>query len=343
MTSLVTEQLSLRQRFADFLAADLQLVNEVLCEQLRSSHRLVSDLSDHVGRFRGKQIRPGLLMLFRRLTQIGSQSVRMPALNAVRLAAAVEMIHTATLVHDDLIDQSDLRRHMATVHSRWDSQTAVLMGDYLFSRAFHLAASTGDAVACQLIGRATDRTCVGELLQKHVRRPDESLTSAQLQSAEVDYFRVIRGKTGCLFGLSCLLGTRSATSSRVLELAAHRYGVRLGMAFQISDDVLDLSQSCQTTGKDARNDLENGRLTLPLIRAFRAASLEERKELAAAVEQNDPLIAELPAMKRGIDSAAATALELGRRAVRDLQRFGETPERGLLEEVSLWAAGQRTA
>ena len=140
MTSLATEQPSLRQRFAEFLSADLQAVNQVLDEQLQSAHRLVSDLSDHVWRCRGKQIRPGLLMLFRRLMlplnvdQISSFE------NAGRLAAAVEMIHMATLVHDDLIDQSDMRRHMATVHSRWDAETAVLMGDYLFSRAFHLSA-----------------------------------------------------------------------------------------------------------------------------------------------------------------------------------------------------------
>ena len=343
MTSLATEQPSLRQRFAEFLSADLQAVNQVLDEQLQSAHRLVSDLSDHVGRCRGKQIRPGLLMLFRRLMLPLKVDQTSSFENAVRLAAAVEMIHMATLVHDDLIDQSDMRRHMATVHSRWDAETAVLMGDYLFSRAFHLSASTGDAQACQLIGRATDHTCVGELLQKHVQQPDETMTGVQLAAAELDYFRVIRGKTGCLFGLSCLLGTRNVISDSVLERAAHRFGLRLGMAFQISDDVLDLSQSRQTTGKDVRNDLENGRFTLPLIRALRLADSAETRSLLSAVSENDPDIGNIPAMKRGIESAANTSLQLGRRAVRDLGLFVDSPERRLLEEVSLWAAGQRSS
>ena len=153
----------LKSELMKHLSADLAGVNGILKAKLRSSSDFVSDITEHVSRFQGKQIRPILVMLFERAIS-GSSSV-----TGRTLAAAVEMIHTATLVHDDVIDEAETRRHVATVHRRWNTETSVLLGDYLFSKSFHLAASTGDAEACRLIGLATDRTCEGELNQTAAR------------------------------------------------------------------------------------------------------------------------------------------------------------------------------
>ncbi len=161
MTTVVENRDELKQRIQQLLAADLVAVNALLSRQFRNPNMFVQDVASHVSRFQGKQIRPILTLL--------SAEVFAPAAaardNVHRLAAVVEMIHTATLVHDDVIDDASLRRHVSTVHRRWNTETSVLFGDYLFSKAFHLAATTGDAEACRLIGLATDRTCEGELNQ----------------------------------------------------------------------------------------------------------------------------------------------------------------------------------
>ncbi|MEZ6063007.1 MAG: polyprenyl synthetase family protein [Planctomycetaceae bacterium] len=322
----------LKSMLQQHLGNDLHSVNQILNSRLRSSSGFVNDVTEHVSRFRGKQIRPMLLLLTHRMLNGDDRA------SAAVLAAVVEMIHTATLVHDDVIDDADTRRHLATVHRRWNTETSVLLGDYLFSKAFHLAASTGDAEACRLIGLATDKTCEGELNQ----------TAARLDrsTSEFDYFRIIRDKTGQLFALSCLLGARTAKATESQQRAAGKFGLRLGLAFQIADDVLDLSESHSSTGKDEGNDLQNGRLTLPLLRSLQLADPEEREELLSLIFQH-PISAvddlrNRGVVQRGIESASATAAELCRRAVRSLVRFPESADRELLSAIAMFA-GQRQA
>lgn len=319
----------LKRELTQCLGADLVQVNLVLQRKLKSSSEFVTDVTDHVSRFRGKQVRPMLALLFERLSA-GQASQK-----GHTLAAAVEMIHMATLVHDDVIDEAETRRHVATVHQRWDTETSVLLGDYLFSKAFHLAASSGDAEACRLIGLATDRTCEGELNQVAAR--------SNRATTELDYFRIIRDKTGQLFGLSCLLGARSANASIERQNAARRFGVRLGLAFQIADDLLDLTGDEASTGKDVGNDLQNGRLTLPILRALKFATKTEQERImraigGATVEAN---LVEMPCIRQGIESAAATAEELVRRAIKDLERFGSGREQQLLESLALFAVARK--
>lgn len=324
---------ALKSRLASHLSIDLEAVNGILGDRLSSSSGFVNDVTRHVSRFRGKQIRPMLLLLTHRALAGGCSP------DAVTLAAVVEMIHTATLVHDDVIDDSDTRRHLATVHRRWNTETSVLLGDYLFSKAFHLAASTGDAEACRLIGLATDKTCEGELNQ----------TAARLDrsTSELDYFRIIRDKTGQLFGLSCLLGARSAGASPGQQRRARLFGLRLGLAFQIADDVLDLTESQSCTGKDAGNDVQNGRLTLPLLRAVALSEPAEQELLQSLIfaGNNDCPADQLqsrPSVRRGLASASATATNLCRRAVHQLRTFPESADRRLLSEIATFA-GQRNA
>ena len=248
----------LKSQLAEFLRDDLQEVNQILVGHMRSSSEFVTDVLGHVANYKGKQIRPTLLLLIHRLWNPDATR------ESKMLAAAMEMIHTATLVHDDVIDDAETRRHVATVHRRWNTETSVLLGDYLFSKAFHLTAATGDAEACRLIGIATDRTCEGELNQSAAR--------SNRNLSEIDYFRIIRDKTGQLFAVSCQLGARSAGASSAQQSAARRFGMRLGLAFQIADDVLDVTGDATSTGKDGQNDLDNGRTTLPLLRALQLAS-----------------------------------------------------------------------
>ena len=229
---------------------DLARVDEVLRGELQSRYPFVNSLVDHVACYQGKRLRPALLLLVAQATG----TVRSEHLV---LAAVVEMIHTATLVHDDVLDQAVVRRHKATVNAEWGTETSVLLGDYLFTHAFHLAASLQSTLACRLIGHATNIVCEGELHQIHQR--------GFFELGEQEYFDIIEGKTAELCAISCQLGAHFAGAPAAVESALERYGRNLGMAFQIADDLLDLLGEEQNTGKSLGTDVEQQKLTLPLI------------------------------------------------------------------------------
>jgi octaprenyl-diphosphate synthase len=171
------------------------------------------------------------------------------------------MIHTATLVHDDVLDEAVIRRHAASVNSEWGNETAVLLGDYLFTHAFHLAASLDSTRACRWIGQATNKVCEGEMRQVHQR--------GNLDLDEEDYLAIIEGKTAELTAVSCRLGAVYADAPESTVAALDRYGRNLGIAFQIADDVLDIWGEERVTGKSLGTDLEKQKLTLPLIYLLR--------------------------------------------------------------------------
>src|SRR5436309_12027933 len=231
------------------IAPDLQEVERILALALRNRHPRVAQVVDHVRHYRGKRLRPVLLLLTARACG------RVTPAHHV-LGAVVEMIHTATLVHDDVLDGAAVRRRVGTVNALWGTQTSVLLGDYLFTHAFHLA-STVDVTACRLIGEATDRVCEGELCQV--------LQRGNLELSEEEYFDVIDGKTAELTACCCVLGAHYAGASAEVVEALGRYGRYVGQAFQIADDLLDLVGEEDAAGKSLGTDLEQGKLTLPLI------------------------------------------------------------------------------
>ncbi len=329
MSVVVANRDELKQRIQQLLATDLVSVNALLNRQFRNPNMFVHDVAQHVGRFQGKQIRPILTLLSAQLFCPDSAARD----NVHRLAAVVEMIHTATLVHDDVIDDASLRRHVSTVHRRWNTETSVLFGDYLFSKAFHLAATTGDAEACRLIGLATDRTCEGELNQIAAR--------LEQSMSERDYFRVIGGKTGHLFAVSCLLGSRTAGGSIAHQAQLKQFGMRIGLAFQIADDVLDLTETTEKTGKDASNDLSNHRLTLPLIRALRLGTDHEQQRLHDLLTSSDAddqaRLLDERIVRRGVESAQSTAEHFVRRALRNLESLPPCPAREILAGIAQFA------
>jgi octaprenyl-diphosphate synthase len=289
---LVREHASLYQTVAKELAqVDLRLARE-----LRGRHPFVTALVDHVWGYRGKRLRPMLLLL-------SAKAVGEVCEEHLVLAAVVEMIHTATLVHDDVLDQAVVRRHRATVNAEWGTESSVLLGDYLFTHAFHLAASLGSTLACRLIGRATNLVCEGELHQIHQR--------GNLQLDEPEYFEIIQGKTAELCAVSCQLGAHYAGASPSLEQAMVRYGHNLGMAFQISDDLLDLLGEEQSTGKSLGTDVDQQKLTLPLIWLLRHGSPVMVREVEQILGSSDvhkrerlrPLLEESDAFRYAQDQA----------------------------------------
>lgn len=329
MSAVVSNREELKHQIHRLLGEDLRAVHGILEQQFRNPNVFVGDVAQHVSRFQGKRIRPILTLLSARAVDASQRASE----TAHRLAAVVEMIHTATLVHDDVIDDADLRRHVSTVHRRWNTETSVLFGDYLFSKAFHLAATTGDAEACRLIGHATNRTCEGEL--------NQIATRLEQSVSERDYFRVVHGKTGQLFAVSTLLGARASRADRHQQQQLKLFGARLGTAFQIADDVLDLTESTEKTGKDSANDLSNHRLTLPLIRALRLSSAAERNRLrdllfSSEAADHAKLRGE-PAVRRGLESAQATARRFADRALRCLAGFPPSEPRSALEAIAAFS------
>jgi octaprenyl-diphosphate synthase len=238
------------------IAAELAEAERIFTAELGSRYRFVQQMVEHCADFRGKRLRPALVLLTARAC--GLTTPAHPV-----LAAVVEMIHTATLVHDDILDEAMVRRHAATVNAEWGNETAVLLGDYLFTHAFHLAASLETTQACRWIGRATNLVCEGEMQQVHNR--------GNLDIDEAAYFEIIRGKTAELTAVSCRLGAHYAGAGEETVWALEGYGRDLGVAFQIADDVLDLWGEERTTGKTLGTDLEKQKLTLPVIRLLSTA------------------------------------------------------------------------
>jgi len=246
------------------VARHLERVERVFEEALASARPSVNRLIDRLENYRGKRLRPGLLLLTAQACgEVGSAHHV--------LGAVVEMIHTATLVHDDVLDEADIRRHAATVNAECGNQNSILLGDYLFTHAFHLSSTLDDVRACRLIGEATNRVCEGEL-QQGVERGNLRLDEAQ-------YLDMIDAKTAELTACCCRLGAlyAGAQASIVEKLAV--YGRSLGIAFQIADDVLDLVGEESVTGKSLGSDLEQQKLTLPLIRLFQNGSSEQSGRL----------------------------------------------------------------
>jgi octaprenyl-diphosphate synthase len=238
------------------------------------------------------------------------------------------MIHTATLVHDDVLDEAAVRRHVSTVNARWGNQTSILLGDYLFTHAFHLASSV-DARACRLIGAATNRVCEGEL-QQGIERGNLALTEEQ-------YLDMIDGKTAELTSCCCRLGALySGAGAEVVEALA-RYGRFLGLAFQIADDLLDLVGEERTTGKSLGTDVEQQKLTLPLIRLLAEAPAEAgrlRQLLQSPGNHKREALRPYLAAGGALQYARKRALEFAERAQAELACLPSTPSRAVLATLA---------
>ena len=253
------------------VAPELELVEQLLEDELTCGHGPTDDIVTYLVRSGGKRLRPALVLLSARASG-GLRACH------VALAGTVEMIHLAALVHDDVLDQAELRHHRPAVRTRWSNDTAVLVGDYIFARAFRLVDRQRSPLANRLVAEAVDVICRGELRQT-LRRGD-------LDLAEQDYLSMIAAKTAELCGLSCRLGAEFAGAPPAHVQSLEAYGKALGIAFQVTDDLLDITGSEQRMGKTLGSDLRRQRPTLPLIRMVAQASAIERGDIEARLNRN---------------------------------------------------------
>lgn len=312
----------LLQRTQSLIGDALQAVEATYAAELASRNPYIRDIYQHSNRFRGKRLRPILCLL---AAKACGSIVREHEI----LGAVIEMIHTATLVHDDVLDDADVRRHVATVNVRWNNQTSVLYGDFLFTHAFHLCAQTGSADACRIIGHATNRVCEGELTQIRNR--------GNLALTEDEYFAIIDGKTAELCAVACSLGGKFADADELQISQLDIYGRKLGQAFQIADDILDLTGLEQSAGKTLGTDLLQLKLTLPIIRMLRSADDGMRAELTTLLESGSVetcrQVAQLARRTGAINNAIADANRIAREACQALDDFEDTPAKELLLQL----------
>jgi octaprenyl-diphosphate synthase len=312
------------------IADDLDQSARIFRDELHSKQPFVRELCEHVEQFRGKQIRPALVLL----TGQACGDVRR---EHHVLAAVVEMVHLATLVHDDVLDGADVRRRAATVSRQWGNESAVLLGDFLFSHAFRLCSSLDDQVAALRIGQTAVALCTGELMQ---------ITNCDNYGlTEDEYFAIIEHKTAALIGTCCLLGARYAGADEPTVSQMQEFGLALGTAFQITDDMLDLVGDESEVGKSLGLDVDKGKLTLPLIHYLRARSPSQRKEMLALLADSDPQrharIAALLADSDSIEYARQSAYGHVRRSLDILSDLPPTDARSSLTAMAEFIVARR--
>ena len=250
------------ERLLDLIAPKLELVEEELRRHFRSQITTIADVGEHILAGGGKRLRPALLLLV-------AQMLRYDGYRDVTYGAVVEFIHTATLVHDDIIDEADVRRGRTSINYRWGNNLTVLVGDYIFMHSMHIALGEGDLDVLRLLSNVTIRMIEGEILGlEYGGRTD--LTSD-------DYFDVVGRKTAALFGACCRIPAYLVNMPEGQAQSLFNYGFNLGVCFQLIDDLLDFTSSTEVLGKPVLSDLKEGKVTLPLILALPRATQRERE------------------------------------------------------------------
>lgn len=307
---------------------DLERMNSSLLRDLIPGTADVASLVDHVGQYRGKQLRPALVYLWGRIA--GELT---PAHDTV--AKVVELIHLATLVHDDVLDGADRRRRVPTLNAMHGNEVPVLLGDYIYARAFHLSVNMDDLACSRLLADVTRLICQGEITQ--------ILHRFDFAWDEPRYFQVIREKTATLYSAACRLGVHYAGGSVGLAEAAFTYGDQLGVAFQIVDDCLDLDGDEEEVGKSLGTDLDKGKLTLPLLYLLRDPEQGPRLQRLMAQRGASHLVQ----LRREFDLAAAVhaSLEVAQqhvdRACAMLRDLPASPEREALAAIAEFVVRRR--
>jgi len=261
------------EQLAQLLAADMDAVNALIQTRMASKHApRIPEVTAHLVNAGGKRLRPLLTLACAKLFDYAGPY-------HVHLAATVEFIHTATLLHDDVVDESAQRRGRPTANLLWDNKSSVLVGDYLFSRSFQLMVETGSLQVLDILANASATIAEGEVLQ---------LTAAQdLRTTEDIYLQVVRGKTAALFSAATQVGGVISNASDAECQALYDYGDALGVAFQIVDDLLDVVGDTKATGKNVGDDFRERKLTLPLIKAITAADDHEKVFWKRTIEKGD--------------------------------------------------------
>lgn len=316
---------STARRIFGLIGAEMRLVEAEFQRQAASNIQVINYLGDYLRASGGKRLRPALLLL-----TVKAASGDATSENAIRMATVMEMIHTATLVHDDIIDNADLRRNRPSINARFGNQTAVLMGDWLYMSAFETALGERSLEILDILTRLTRLMTEGELIQMTmIGRSDIS---------EEDHFDILRRKTAYLFSACCEIGAILSGADSKTVAAMRNFGLDLGIAFQLADDLLDLTADDQTLGKAAGADLLEGKVTLPLILLMKnSPSIREDLDaimLSGKYESmsREQLMASLVEHKI-IDLIRDRAQDFADRAIKSLEVFHKTEYRSALEAI----------
>jgi octaprenyl-diphosphate synthase len=312
------------------LRARLEKVQQELRRVVEAEFGLITEVNSHLFRMQGKLFRPTLLLL-------ADEATCGPDPRATRLAAVVELIHLATLVHDDSVDHSVLRRGMPTINALFSHQISVIMGDYLYSRAVIELVALDDLEPLRVLSRVTNEMTVGEMRQLLAHDP--------LQYSEEDYDLLIQSKTASLVSGACEVGAlRAAAEERAV---LRRFGDALGMAFQIVDDLLDYVGDPTVTGKPTGSDLREHKVTLPLIAALPRMGEADRRRVADLLHTPEPTDAQIHAVVEavsdagGLEYARERALRLAEQAEEELDRLPESPARDALRASIAYVVDRR--
>lgn len=313
-------------RLSETLAPEMAQVNTLIRERMASRHApRIPEVTAHLVEAGGKRLRPLLTLAAAKLCSYDGPY-------HIHLAATVEFIHTATLLHDDVVDESKQRRGRPTANLLWDNKSSVLVGDYLLARAFQLMTDTGVMRVLEILSNASATISEGEVLQ---------LTAAQdLATDESIYLQVVRGKTAALFSAATEVGAVIARAPEDQVRALFDYGDALGIAFQIADDLLDYGGTSAVIGKNTGDDFRERKLTLPVIKAIAAADAEERAFWQRTIEKGDQRDGDLEkaltimARHGALEAARADALGWAARAREALAPLPASPLRDMLEDLA---------
>ena len=305
------------------ISSEMDAVNRLILEQLHSDVGLIENIGHYIVESGGKRLRPQLVLL-------AACSLGYRGDQHIRLAAIIEFIHTATLLHDDVVDVSSLRRGRPTANAQWGNAPSVLVGDFVYSRAFQLMVRLDAPRILSLLADTTNRIAEGEVLQLvHAGQPDTD---------EAAYREVIERKTAVLFQAATLGGAMLAGATPAQEKALADYGMALGQAFQLIDDALDYAGDSATLGKQIGDDINEGKMTLPLIHTLKHCNTDEQTLITRAIRerdgsQTDAVIAAVKA-HGGLDYTRQQAAAASQLALNALQSLPDTPQRTAMERLT---------
>ena len=295
------------------LKSDLEKTDKVLIERLSSSVAIINQISGYIIGAGGKRLRPLLLLLCAKAT--GYQGTHHHL-----MAVVIELIHTATLLHDDIVDESNTRRGQDTANQVWGNALSVLVGDFLYSRAFEMMVETNSIRIMQILSKTTNNIAEGEVLQL--------LNCKNASLSEAQYYQVVEQKTACLFQAAAQIGAILSDASEAQQSALKDYGLHLGNAFQIIDDMLDYKSDTKTIGKEVGNDLAEGKTTLPIIYALKNTSGKQHALLIDAIENADNAnfekVTEVLSAVNAFDYASKKAQESANLAKQSLQAIADS-------------------
>ncbi len=310
---------------------DLDIFHEYFSQAMTSNVRIVDKVAKYLVKHKGKQLRPMLVI-------VAARAVGEPTDATYKAAVVVEMLHTATLVHDDVVDDAELRRGFPTINSVWKNKVAILMGDYLLAKSLITATDIGNLELMNIIATVAKRMSKGELLQFQRAR--------KLDIDREEYFQLIADKTASLISACCELGAITTGASAEEREIMRSYGENLGIAFQIKDDLLDYQSHPGILGKPVGNDLKDKKVTLPLLYAFENGSPDERKKILRLIKKGVKrkearYITDFVLEHGGIARSEEKAQEYKERAVAELRKLPATPAREALENLAEFVV-QRT-